>query len=85
MAIGRKRRARTRTRRRRQHKHVVDLKLAARDISKLGAAVEFSIRSRGEKLGTIEIGQGGLRWSPRSGKYFRLMRWPQFFERLEQG
>lgn len=69
---------------RRRPKHAVDLSLQARDISKLGAAVTFRVRSRGEMLGTIEIGQGGLRWSPRSGKYFRLMRWPQFFERLEK-
>lgn len=83
MATRRKPAEQTRRRRRRQRKHAVDLVLQARDISKLGAAVKFRVRSRGEIVGTIEVGQGGLRWSPRNGKYFRRMRWERFFERIE--
>jgi hypothetical protein len=67
-----------------QPKHEVDLSLKARDISKLGAAVTFRVKSAGEMLGTIEIGQGGFRWKARNGKFFRRISWARFFEKLER-
>lgn len=67
-----------------QPKHVVDLTLKAEDIARLGAAVTFRVRSRGDMLGTIEIGQGGFRWRARSARTLHSLSWPRFFERLER-
>jgi hypothetical protein len=67
-----------------QPRHVVDVELKAQDLAKLGAAITFTIKSDEAMLGTIEIGQGGIRWKARNGKRFRRIRWPNFFDHLEQ-
>jgi hypothetical protein len=64
-------------------KHVVDISLRATDIARLGAAVTFKVREESRTLATIEIGQGGFRWRPRSGKSFKRIRWPALFARLD--
>lgn len=46
--------------------------MQAWDIAKAGAAITLKVRHRGGHLGTIEIGQGSLRWKPRYGRLKRI-------------
>ena len=68
-------------------KHVVDIALAANDIARVGAAIEFRIfvqdRQRSKRLlGTIQIGQGSFRWA-RAHERFRRLPWQQFAELMD--
>jgi hypothetical protein len=54
------------------------------DIAKAGAAITLKVRDRKGHLGTIEIGQGSLRWKPVHGKSgFKRIPWWRVADALD--
>jgi hypothetical protein len=53
-------------------RYKVNVAMQAWDIAKAGAAITLKVRHRGGHLGTIEIGQGSLRWKPPYGRFKRI-------------
>ena len=50
----------------------VNVEMQAWDIAKAGAAITLKVRDRSGHLGTVEIGQGSLRWKPPYGRFKRI-------------
>ncbi len=53
----------------------VNVAMQAWDLAKSGAAITLTVRDRSGHLGTIEIGQGSLRWKPYKGQSFKRIPW----------
>jgi hypothetical protein len=63
-------------------KYKVNVSMRAFDIAKAGAAMTLSVRDRSGHLGTMEIGQGSLRWKPPYGQKFRRIPWARLADVL---
>ncbi|HJU89342.1 MAG TPA: hypothetical protein VJ672_08120 [Gemmatimonadaceae bacterium] len=82
------RRARARKRKTRRRaplgrKHAVHANLNVPELTKAGSSLALSIYARGEKIGEIELGRGGVYW--RGGKRHRVKRfsWSRFAEIMD--
>lgn len=62
----------------------VDVELRAQDLAKAGSAVRFTVEGSDGRVGTLEIGQGSLRWRGFRDQKFRRISWGVFFDRLER-
>lgn len=58
--------------------------MRAWDIAKAGAAITLNVRSRGRHLGTVEIGQGSLRWKAPYSKAFKRLPWGRVADALSK-
>jgi hypothetical protein len=67
-----------------QHpKHIVDLSLFTQDIAKAGSALDLAIFHQVDyfqkkRLGTMQIGQGGIGWAKKGGKKIHRIGWSAF-------
>jgi hypothetical protein len=61
----------------------VNIDMRAWDIAKAGAAITLKIRDRHGKLGTIEIGQGSLRWKGAYGQRWKRIPWTRLADMLD--
>jgi hypothetical protein len=61
----------------------VNVAMQAWDLAKAGAAITLNVRDRSGHLGTIEIGQGSLRWKPAHGRGgFKRIPWARLADAL---
>ena len=65
-------------------KYRVNVAMRAWDIAKVGAAITLNVRSRGRHLGTVEIGQGSLRWKAPYSKTFKRLPWGRVADALSK-
>jgi hypothetical protein len=71
-------------RRSRPRAHAVRAKLNVHELTKAGTSLNLEILARGEKIGELEIGRGGLYWW--GGKRHRSKRlsWSRFAELMDE-
>lgn len=63
----------------REREHEVDVAIAQKlSLAKEGYSITFTVRSRGEIVGTLNVGRGSLSWRGLNGKKRRTLRWRQF-------
>ena len=67
-----------------ERKHAVHATLNVPELTKAGSGLELYIYARGEKLGEVDIGRGGLYW--RGGKRHRRKRisWTDFAAKMDE-
>ena len=70
------------TRKRTNAKYKVNIQMRAWDIAKAGAGITLKVRDRSRLLGTIEIGQGSLRWKPSYAHEFKRIPWRRLADAL---
>ena len=69
----------------REPRFTVDASLSAFDLPRAGSALRVKIRdSDGELVGTLDIGQGSMRWHRVNGKKPRSLTWTDFFDRADR-
>ena len=67
----------------RTNKYLVRGSLRVRELSRAGASITLKLFERGERLGTLEIGQGSLRWYSRSAQKPKRMNWGRFARHMD--
>jgi hypothetical protein len=65
-------------------KYKVNIALKAWDIAKAGSGITVKVKDKHGVLGTMEIGQGSLRWKPQYGPKFKRIPWSKFAEALSK-
>jgi hypothetical protein len=69
----------------REPRFTVDVSLSAFDLPRAGSALRVKVREAdGELLGTLELGQGSLRWHRVNQKKSRHLSWNDFFDRADR-
>lgn len=65
-------------------KHQVRARLSVVGLTKAGTSLDLEIYSEGERIGSLEIGRGSLKW--RGGKRQREKRisWSQFAQKMDE-
>lgn len=63
-------------------RYKVNIAMQAWDLAKAGAAITLNVRGRRGHLGTIEIGQGSLRWRAPYAQRFKRVPWRRLAEVL---
>jgi hypothetical protein len=63
-------------------KYKVNVSMRAWDIAKAGAAMTLNVRDRSGHLGTMEIGQGSLRWKAPYSQTFKRIPWARLADAL---
>jgi hypothetical protein len=58
--------------------------MRAWDIAKAGAAITLNVRDRTGHLGTVEIGQGSIRWKASYAQRFKRIPWSRFADALDK-
>jgi hypothetical protein len=66
-----------------ERKHAVRGTLTVHEFTKAGTSLNLEISAKGEKIGELEIGRGGLYW--RGGKRHRRkqLSWTRFAELMD--
>lgn len=67
---------------RQKPQYKVHVEMQAWDIAKTGAAITLKVRDRSGHVGTIEIGQGSLRWKAPYSQKFKRVRWSKLADAL---
>jgi hypothetical protein len=71
------------TRRKRfKARYKVNIALKAWDIAKAGSGITVRVKDKYGVLGTMEIGQGSLRWKPQYSPRFKRIPWSKFADAL---
>jgi hypothetical protein len=70
-------------RRRSKPRYKVNVAMRAWDIAKAGAAITLKVRGRSGHIGTLEIGQGSIRWKAPYTQSFKRIPWVKFAEALD--
>ena len=69
----------------REPRYTVDAMLQAFDLPRAGNALRIHVRdATGVLVGTLDIGQGSLRWHRLNGKKPRTLAWNDFFDRADR-
>lgn len=63
--------------------HKVNVSMKAWDIAKAGAAITLRVSNRNGHVGTIEIGQGSLRWRAPHASRFKRIPWSKFADAVD--
>lgn len=84
--VSRRRKAARRRRKvAREPRYTVDATLSAFDLPRAGSALRVLVRDAdGVLVGTLDIGQGSLRWHRLNGKKPRTLAWTDFFDRADR-
>lgn len=72
-----------RSRKRIKPKYKVNVAMQAWDLAKVGAAITLNIKDRTGLLGTIEVGQGSLRWRAAYTHKFKRIPWQRLADVLD--
>lgn len=67
-----------------KQRYKVNVAMQAWDLAKAGAAITLTVRNKGEKLGTIEIGQGTFGWKGSYGHDFKRIPWRRLADKLNE-
>ena len=83
--VARRRKIARRRRPAREPRFTVDASLSAFDLPRAGSALRVRIRDTdGVLVGTLDIGQGSMRWHRVNGKKPRSLTWTDFFDRADR-
>ncbi len=63
-------------------RYKVNIAMQAWDIAKAGAAITLKVRDRKGHVGTIEVGQGSLRWKAPYSQKFKRIHWSRLADAL---
>jgi hypothetical protein len=61
-------------------KYTVRANMQVLELSKAGSSIDFEIFASKEKIGTIILGQGSLRWFGKNRKVGKIIPWTRFAE-----
>jgi hypothetical protein len=64
--------------------HQVTANLKNWELAKRECAVEFTIKNRKGKLGTLKVGRGSLSWTPRDKQTSVTKSWPDFAKLMKK-
>jgi hypothetical protein len=68
-----------------ERKHSVRVKsVQVLELSKAGSGIELEIFREGEKLGTMEIGQGSIGWKGANRKSFKRIDWSSYAQLMDR-
>ena len=70
-------------RKRSARKHTVKATVDNIDLTKAGSSIRLDIHAAGEKIGTVEIGFGSLRWYGRFKQKPTIIPWSRLAEWME--
>ncbi len=70
-------------------KHTVNASFQTFDLTKAGTSLELEVfshqsRDKREKIGTLIVGHGSVRWKKANGKKALVKNWTQFSAMMEQ-
>ncbi len=63
-------------------KHDVEFSIPKRELGK--ADIEFSVKRRGQKFGTLKVSKGSFVWVPKDNTYGCKMGWGAFNEIIRE-
>ena len=70
-------------RRRAPRKHEVRATLSILELTKTGTSLDLEIYAAGEKIGTLQIGRGSLRWRGGKRQTSKRIDWSTFAQRMD--
>ncbi|HZR83532.1 MAG TPA: hypothetical protein VFD92_20730 [Candidatus Binatia bacterium] len=71
-------------RRRRVRRHEVRAQLSVLELTKTGTSLDLEIFASGEKIGTLQIGRGSLRWRGGKGQLSKRINWSRFAQHMDE-
>jgi hypothetical protein len=66
-----------------ERKHAVRGTLKVHEFTKAGTSLNLEISARGEKIGELEIGRGGLYWWGGKRQKRKRLSWTKFAELMD--
>ena len=69
--------------RRAPRKHEVRAKLSVLELTKTGTSLDLEIYAAGEKIGTLQIGRGSLRWRGGKRQTTKRLDWSSFAQHMD--
>jgi hypothetical protein len=63
--------------------HQVKAAVKNLDLTKAGTSIELNVYAAEEKIGTVEIGRGSLRWYGKSKKNPKIIPWSKLADWME--
>jgi hypothetical protein len=66
-----------------KRKHVVKAAVQNIDLTKAGSSISLSVYASKEKIGTVEIGRGSLRWYGKNKQKPTPVNWSKFADWME--
>ena len=67
-----------------ERKHAVHASLNVPELTKAGSGLELNIYARGEKLGKLDIGRGGLYWKGGRRHSRKRISWTDFAGKMDE-
>ena len=64
-------------------KHTVKAAVHNIDLTKAGTSINLEVYAEGEKIGTVEIGRGSLRWYGRKSPKSKPVPWSKFADWMD--
>lgn len=65
-------------------KHEVRAQLSVLELTKTGTSLDLEIFASGEKIGTLQIGRGSLRWRGGKRQLSKRINWSRFAHHMDQ-
>jgi hypothetical protein len=65
-------------------RHAVRAHLQVLELSKAGTSLDLEIFSRGEKIGHLTLGRGGLYWKGGKRQRQKRLSWSDFAEHMDR-
>lgn len=66
-----------------QRKHEVKANVHNLDLTKAGTSINLEVYARKEKIGTVEIGRGSLKWFGRKKQNGKRISWSKLADWME--
>jgi len=63
--------------------HVVKAEVKNLDLTKAGSSIELNVFADKEKIGTVEIGRGSLRWFGKKMRTAKRITWSRLADWME--
>jgi hypothetical protein len=68
----------------RERTHAVHANLNVPELTKAGSSLDLSIYARGEKIGEIQLGRGGVYWRGGKRHLGKRFSWSRFAELMDE-
>jgi hypothetical protein len=70
--------------RQKRRRHSIEAEIKNIDLTKAGTSLSLEVFSGQEKVGSLEIGRGSMRWWGKNKKVPKRLSWTQFAARMDQ-
>lgn len=64
-------------------KHEVRATLTVQELTRAGTSLDLEIYAGGEKLGTLQVGRGSLKWWGRKWVHGKRLSWSRFADHMD--